>query len=207
MSRGFYNRYSQYVCADPCYNPCIEPCRPPIACGPQGCPGCPGPQGPQGPQGIQGPVGPIGPMGLPAVTNYSDFFALMPGDNTATVAAGTAVQFPQNGASNGVITRLTASTFNLPNVGVYLVLFQVSITEAGQLEVALGGVGQGSTVAGRATGTSQIVGISLVPTTSINNVLSIINPLGNSPALTITPFAGDSSTNPVSAHLVIAQIA
>ena len=60
------------------------------------------------------------------------------------------------------------------------------------------------TVVGRATGTSQIVGMAMVTTTSINSVLTVRNPEGNATALTITPLAG--GTRPVSAHLVITQI-
>ena len=61
------------------------------------------------------------------------------------------------------------------------------------------------TVADRATGTSQIVGMALVTTTVVNSVLTVRNPAGNAAALTITPLAG--GTRPVSAHLVITQIA
>ncbi|MDF2596165.1 MAG: collagen triple helix repeat protein, partial [Clostridia bacterium] len=60
-------------------------------------------------------------------------------------------------------------------------------------------------VVGRATGTSQIVGMALVETSAINSILTVRNPAGNPAALTITPLAG--GTRPVSAHLVIMQIA
>lgn len=63
----------------------------------------------------------------------------------------------------------------------------------------------GYTVVGRATGTNQIVGISLIETTSINSILTVRNPADNSTALTITPLAG--GTQGVSAHLTIIQIA
>lgn len=102
---------------------------------------------------------------------------------------------------NNNITRLTAATFQLGPAGIYQVFFQVSVTEAGQLQISLNGVAIANSVVGRNTGTSQIVGMSLIRTTSLNNVLSIINPLGNTPALTITPNAGGASA--VSAHLVI----
>ena len=59
-------------------------------------------------------------------------------------------------------------------------------------------------VAGRATGTSQIVGMAIVTTTAINSVLTVRNPTGNAAALTITPVAGGPRS--VSAHLVITQI-
>ena len=60
------------------------------------------------------------------------------------------------------------------------------------------------TVSGRATGTSQIIGMDLVQTTTENSVLTVRNPLGSSTALTITPLAG--GFRPVSAHLLILQI-
>ena len=60
------------------------------------------------------------------------------------------------------------------------------------------------TVVGRATGTSQIVGIAIVTTFSINSVLTVRNPADNAAALTITPLAGGNQ--PVSAHLVILKI-
>jgi len=83
-------------------------------------------------------------------------------------------------------------------------LFQVSVSEAGQLQLTLNGDALAYTVVGRATGTSQIIGMALVTTTSINSVLTVRNPADNSTALTITPNAG--GTEPVSAHLVILQI-
>jgi hypothetical protein len=58
---------------------------------------------------------------------FSDFFALMPGDNTATVAPGTDVSFPQNGPTSGTaITRTRPSSFNLSAVGSYQIMFQVA---------------------------------------------------------------------------------
>jgi len=144
-----------------------------------------------------------------ATLAYSDFYGLMPGDNSTTVAAGTPVQFPQDGPTNGVITRLDAMTFNLKNIGTYEILFQVSVTEAGQLVIGLNS-GTGfqevpNSVVGRATGMCQIVGMSLINTTVANTQLEIMNPSGNTPALTITPFAGGESS--VSCHLVIKQLA
>ena len=133
----------------------------------------------------------------------------MPSDNAATIAVGSAVQFPETGAFNG-ISRLgsSPSQFTLPAIGVYWVTFQVSISEPGQLVLGLdpttGLTELGYTVVGRATGTSQIVGTCLVTTTVANSTLTVRNPASNSTALTITPLAG--GTLPVSAHLVIVQL-
>jgi hypothetical protein len=130
----------------------------------------------------------------------------MPPDNGATVAVGGAVEFPQDGPTltGSGITRITSSSFNLAAIGIYQVMFQVSVTEAGQLSIFLNGIQLPYTVVGRATGTSQIMGTALVETTAPNSLISINNPIGNSTALTITPLAGGA--NPVSAHLVITQI-
>src|ERR1700730_5368842 len=181
--------------------------------GSRGRRGVPGPQGVTGVTGLTGSTGAIGPAGLtgatgatgPSVTgNFAEFFALMPPDNAATVAPNTAVQFPQNGPMSGTIARLGAGTFNLPNVGTYRMSFSVSVTEPGQLVVSLNTAQLPYTVYGRATGTSQIAGTALVQTSTVNSVLSINNPVGKSPPLTITPVAG--GVDPAVASLVIEQI-
>lgn len=190
--------------------------------GPTG-PCCPGPTGPTGPAGGAGPagaIGPTGPSGGPTgptgavgpaggILDFADFFALMPPDNAATVAAGSDVDFPQDGPTSGVnIARTGADTFNLAVIGTYQVFFQVSVTEAGQLVLTLdsgaGAVELAYTVVGRATGTSQIVGMAIVQTSVINSILTVRNPASESTALTITPLAG--GTESVSAHLVITRI-
>jgi hypothetical protein len=132
---------------------------------------------------------------------YSLFYALMPGDNSATIAANAPVLFPNAGPTNGAATAASSGTFNLPTAGTYHVTWQCSIAEAGQLQVALGGVGVAYTVSGRATGTNYISGDTLVTTSSDNTLLSIINPAGNSPALTMTVSAG--GTHAVAATLTI----
>ena len=129
----------------------------------------------------------------------------MPPDNSATVAPGTDVSFPQDGPNSGLdISRLGPDSFNLAQIGVYQVLFEVSVDEAGQLILTLNGEDLASTTVGRATGASQIVGMALVNTTTENSVLTVRNPEGTASALTVTPLAG--GTRPVSAHLLITQI-
>ncbi|MDQ3646255.1 MAG: hypothetical protein M3345_04890 [Actinomycetota bacterium] len=127
----------------------------------------------------------------------------MPPDNATTVAAGEAVDFPQDGPQSGSIVRLTASSFTLTEVGTYRVSFQVPVTESGQLVLRLDGVELAYTVVGRSTGTTQIVGESLVTTTAPSSVLEVVNPQSAFIALTITPLAG--GTEPVSASLVVEQ--
>jgi hypothetical protein len=76
---------------------------------------------------------------------------------------------------------------------------------ARQLMLTLDGADLAYTVVGRATGDSQIVGMAIVTTTTVDSILTVRNPAGNAAALTVTPLAG--GTRPVSAHLVITQIA
>lgn len=176
----------------------------PGVAGPAGAPGVAGAAGSQGIQGVPGI------LGVPGLLNFADFYALMPLDNPLPVAPGFPVEFPENGPNNGTITRLGPSSFSLPTVGSYLVEFQVSVDSApppSQLMLSLNGVPIASTVVGRDTGTSQIVGISIVTTTTANSVLRVINPPNNLHAISIPPWAGSvNHTTPVSAHLVIIRI-
>ena len=186
--------------------------------GPQGIQGETGPIGPQGPQGIQGETGPIGPQGPqgiqgiqgeqgPAgvIADFADFYGLIPSDNADTVAPGTDVDFPQDGPTSATsIARTSSSSFTLTDIGSYLVFFQVSVTEPGQLVLTLNDTELPYTVVGRATGTSQIVGMSIINTTVATSVLTVRNPASEAAALTITPNAG--GTEPVSAHLIIIKL-
>jgi hypothetical protein len=118
---------------------------------------------------------------------------------------GSDVSFPQSGpvmASSG-ITRLNDSSFGLTNIATYQVMFQVSVDEPGQLGLTLNGISLAYTIVGRATGSSQIVGMALVQTTEANSVITVRN-TGSPVALTITRNAGGISD--VSANLVITQI-
>jgi hypothetical protein len=139
---------------------------------------------------------------------YAEFYALMPSDNATTVGAGAPVLFPRNGPMAGGIVRLNPAEFVLPRVGTYSVDFSVSVTEPGQLVIALdsggGMVELPYTVYGRATGTSQIAGDALVTTTAASSTVELRNPAGNTPALTITPLAGGAQ--PAVASVVIQQL-
>ena len=177
--------------------------------GTSGATGTTGATGATGTTGSAGSTGLTGASGISGIPDYADFFALMPPDNAATVPSGGAVAFPNDGESSGtgVIGRIASDTFLLAEPGVYQVTFQVSVTEAGQLVLALNS-GPGfleipSTVVGRATGTSQIVETALVRTFVTNSTLQVRNPVGEFVALTVTPLAG--GTHSVSAHLVITR--
>jgi hypothetical protein len=112
-----------------------------------GPPGATGATGATGPAGASGPTGATGPTGAAGATgatgassgviDFADFYAIMPTDNAEPVASGTAVQFPRTASRTAGITRLSNSQFSLINIGTYLVMFQVSVTEAGQLVLGL----------------------------------------------------------------------
>lgn len=146
-----------------------------------------------------------GQSGTGGILAFADFYALMPPNNSATVAVGAAIEFPNAGPTSGSdITKITPTQFQLSAIGTYMVSWQVSVNEAGQLVLEINTVEDLTTVVGRATGTSQITGNRIITTTSINTILSVVNPIGNSTALTITPNAGGAK--PVSASLVITRI-
>ena len=138
---------------------------------------------------------------------FVEFYALMPGDNTATVAPGTPISFPQNGPTSGTIIRSSTtptSEFIIPDVGTYSITWQVSIAEAGQLVLVVNGVEDARTLVGRATGTTQIIGNTLLTTSTLNTIVSLNNPTGNAVALTVNPIAG--GTRAVSASIIIKRL-
>ena len=126
-------------------------------------------------------------------------------DNSATIAPGADVYFSQDGPnSSNLITRESSNKFSLTEIGTYLIMFQVSVKEAGQLLITLNNNELDYTVAGRATGISQIYQTNIITTKSSSSLLSIINPESEAAALTISPLSG--GTEPVSAHLVIIKL-
>lgn len=138
------------------------------------------------------------------------FFAQMPSDNPGTVAGGAAVSFPSISSAYGTTppanTSGTAKT--VPVAGVYLVSFQVSVTEAGQLQLWRGLAGTTvvpESTASRATGTSLITNQVLL-TLVANEILSVRNPTGASTPLTITPSAGGGEPAATSATLTIVRV-
>ena len=77
---------------------------------------------PPGPAGPQGPIGATDPA--ETLLGFADFYAIMPPDNASTVAPGTDVSFPQDGpAYNSDISRISSSSFNLAEIGTYLIMF------------------------------------------------------------------------------------
>ena len=137
-------------------------------------------------------------------------------DYAATVAVRTAagtgrLPFPRAGVSvplvNG-ITAIDASSFNLAAVGTYEVSWSVQTTEVGQWQIELNGIALANTVLvdqNPTAGGHPVSGMFVITTTLPNSVLAIINPTGNSTALTITPADG-AETHANSPTLTIAMI-
>ena len=139
------------------------------------------------------------------MTDFASFYAVMPPDNPVAITPGSDIEFPNDGISSSTtITLLTSSTFNLSEIGVYEINYQVSISESAQLVLALNGVELLNTVVGRFTGSSQIVGLSIINTTVVNSVLSVRNPSVNFGSLNITPNSGGVSA--VTANINIFQL-
>ena len=96
--------------------------------------------------------------------------------------------------------------------GLYKILWCVQVTEPGQLQLDIN-TGTGATSDARSTVGNQnptagghlIVGNDFVVTTVINTIVRVINPAGNSPALTITPADG-GSTHANAQSLIIEQL-
>jgi len=164
----------------------------------------------------------ISNTGVVAVTSglhaYAMFYGLTAGtgmsgtDYAATVAVGAAVPFPQNGPALGGIVALSSTTFEIPTIGTYEVIFHVHTTEPGQLQLSVNS-GAGFVVAHECTGENllstsgghPIVGNCIITTTVIDTVVKVINPAGNSTALTITPADG-VGTNANSQTLTIKKL-
>lgn len=139
---------------------------------------------------------------------FAMFYGNAPGDYSSTIGVGTAMDFPHAGPTGGAsaITRSGAGTFVLPAIGTYDISWMASISEAGQLELTTTNLGLITySTTGRATGTSLITNRVFVTTTTVNDVLSVLNPPGNSTALTVTPTAG--GTHAAAATLCIIRIA
>jgi hypothetical protein len=137
-----------------------------------------------------------------------------PSDYVSTIAAHTApgtgrVPFPQNGPAAGGIVRVDASSFTLPATGTYKVTATVHTTEPGQLQLEINGVPQPQTTSGNqnptAGGHTHTID-AIITTGAPNAELAVINPAGNTPALTITPADG-ASTHANAQTLTVLRIA
>lgn len=167
--------------------------------------------------GAEPPIPPTPPGSL---SDFGMFYGLTAGtgnggatDYAATVAVKTVpgsgrVPFPRNGPAVGVV-RIDDSSFTLADIGTYEVNFGVHTTEPGQLQLELNGTALPETTAANMNPTAggHPIGHSvLITTVAPNAILAVINPAGNSTALTITPADG-ASTNANSQVLTIKKIA
>jgi hypothetical protein len=177
------------------------------ATGPQGSPGITGPIGATGVQGATGQIGATGPAGTASsALSFAFFFGNATPDYPATIAAGTALDFPHAGPTSGVgITRSSTGQFTLSAIGTYEIFWQVSISQPAQLMLRINGVLQNQTVVGRKTGTSQLVNDVLITTSTINSIIEVISPPGNTPAFDITDPDG-GLTHSQAASLVIKRL-
>ena len=146
--------------------------------------------GKRGKRGRDGKRGKRGHCGAPGISGGADFYVLMP---SGTVASGNDVAFPQDGVNTDAnVTRVSDHTFNVADIGTYLIQFQVNVSGPGQLCIAMNGVEEPLTVVGSAT---QLIGNCLIQTVTDNTIFSIRNP---GSAFTISG---------VSARLLFLQIA
>lgn len=169
--------------------------------GPAGATGATGPTGPTGPTGATGATGPAGESGL---SSYATFYALMPTDNAVAIAPNEPIDFPTTATKTNDITVTSPSVFTVTTAGNYLVMFQASTTEGGQLQLTVNDTPIAYTTVGKAGENTQIVGFAILPLAA-NDAISVINPGTSTTAITLTQNAGGVSA--VAAQLVIAKLA
>ncbi len=169
--------------------------------GPTGATGVTGPTGPTGATGATGPTGPVGASGL---SSYATFYALMPSDNSTAIAPNEPINFPTTATKTDDITVTSPSVFTVTTAGNYLIMFQASTTEGGQLQLTVNNTPISYTTVGKAGESTQIVGFAVLPLAA-NDAISVINPETNTTDITLTQNAGGE--NAVAAQLVIAKLA
>ena len=161
-----------------------------------------GKRGKRGKKGLRGLQGIQGLPGIPGTMNISNFYSLMPPDNSSVIAIGAAINFDNDGPSNNTnITRLSSSSFNLELEGMYEIIFQINTNNSGQVVICINNNELDYTVVGRAIGTNQILCDCLILTTVPNSILTINNPIGSNTPLIIEPYSG--SNKAISANLII----
>jgi hypothetical protein len=143
------------------------------------------------------------PVAPPApIVNFAEFLHDNTTDN-APIAVGAPFRFgsaPGPASTGTTITQLSPSRFPLGPIGKYRVTWDASVTEAGQMALALSDLPVPAvptevarTRRGRATGTSQIIGNLFIQTTFANARLELWNSSGSAAALTPTPNAGGAA--------------
>lgn len=142
-------------------------------------------------------------QGLPA---YGSFYAVMPSDNPAAIAPGSAIAFPNDGPAFGGIVRMTFSAFLIPAVGNYEINWYAMPSTINQFLLRLNGAELLHTAIGGGNTNVNMTGSVMISTTSINSVLELINPSGNVGSATLrnAPFSGQNV--PFSAWLTIKKL-
>ena len=157
-----------------------------------------GRDGSQGPPGSQGSPGESGSPGIDAVVCFSNFYTIVTTGPPVHIVAGSSIIFDTDGPSNGIITRVNTTQFNLPNIGTYEIYFEVNINGTPDSVVVINGTEIAYTNTNTQSG--EIVRTFLIVTTTINSIISINNPAASTTDIILS--------NKVSAnHLIIKQIA
>ena len=138
-------------------------------------------------------------------SEYAMFYGLTAGtgnngptDYAATIPVKTTpgtgrVPFPREGPNSHYVVGVDGSSCILTVAGTYHVIFKVHTTEPGQLQLELDGVDIAESVASDynpTAGGHEIVGDCLITSLVDGAVLAVVNPTGNSTALTVTPANG-----------------
>lgn len=132
--------------------------------------------------------------GAPGSGESALFYAVMPGDNLAPIAAGAEVTFPHDGPSTSThIVRVTPYDFQLTIAGTYRVSYQVPVIEPGQLAMSVQGVLLPYTTSGRDTGTS-LIGLTTLIHVSAGEMMTLRASGTNSTSITISQGVGGATT-------------
>jgi len=129
-------------------------------------------------------------------------------DYSSTVAVGAPVPFPRDGFLSGSIVRASTTAFTLPFIGTYEISWQVHTTELGQLQLEVAGAVVATSTAANFNPTSgghPIAGTDIVTTVTDGVAVRVLNPAGNSTALTVT-VANGSQTHATAQWLKIRRI-
>ncbi len=124
-------------------------------------------------------------------------------EETVNLSPGEDYPLPDNGPTEGGISRIDETSFNLAETGSYLVMFHVTTIQTPKLGLTLNGEILDYTIAGRPSGGSEIVGMTVVTTTQENAVLTLRYPEGENGGEAVT---ADNPTLNTTSHLVIVRI-
>jgi hypothetical protein len=162
--------------------------------GPQGTPGLTGPQGTTGPRGQQGPQGLIGPQGPQGpqgndgnALGYASFNNVLAANATVTLAPGTSLDIPNDGTNSGIVVRVNANTFDIPNTGTYYIQYLVN-NVTGQLVLSTTdttGTNDLLYTVGYSTG-AVLNNATIINIVNPNTTITIRNPAVNANPTTIT---------------------